>query len=328
VVQGRLVNECPLNVDLAFSNTRTITLKFTGDAVEVDETDDKSILDAHNLWCLLTSLGLIGLALLIGGIFGGIGAAVGSVIGFFLTNVGPFLVEQLFSGGGNGKPTLVPLDTPVPGSDQLPTLTNGSLQLDSGALLMTATAGLRPDDVNTILYVRFLQQDGISVFTTKPVAGVTVQLLDQDVPPPPGDDPTIVVPPSSFGLHGKKGENIVNSFEPPKADQKLGEGKTDLNGVVRFALLKSQLVTNAGNIVTKTTRYDPDQLRIVTETTETPVVENEPDLYFYLTLPDGTVVDTRSMPGGFMKNFTSARIGTLAHPLTFTIGGSTGVLTQ
>jgi hypothetical protein len=36
-------------------------------------------------------------------------------------------------------------------------------------------------------------------------------------------------------------------------------------------------------------------------------------------MPDGSVVDTRKLPGGFMPNFTSGRVGFYDKPLTFNL---------
>jgi hypothetical protein len=41
-----------------------------------------------------------------------------------------------------------------------------------------------------------------------------------------------------------------------------------------------------------------------------------------VTMPDGTVWDTRGMPQGFMLNFHSAIVGSLENPLTFTYGAT------
>ena len=73
-------------------------------------------------------------------------------------------------------------------------------------------------------------------------------------------------------------------------------------------------------IVTKTSHpalHNPD----LDKTTTTDIKEPRPDLYFRVTMPDGSIADTRQLPGGFILNFTSARVGTLDHPLTFTFGG-------
>ena len=58
----------------------------------------------------------------------------------------------------------------------------------------------------------------------------------------------------------------------------------------------------------------------------TPVPERKPDLYFRVVLPGGNAVDTRNMPGGFMVNAASLRVGSLANPLTFTLGGGRAVV--
>jgi len=58
----------------------------------------------------------------------------------------------------------------------------------------------------------------------------------------------------------------------------------------------------------------------------TPVPERKPDLYSRVFLPGGTTVDTRSMPGSFMVNVTSLRVGSLANLLTFTLGAGRAVV--
>jgi hypothetical protein len=328
-ISGRLVNECPLWVDLAFIDTRTVSLKLNGGTLQIDQNDDNSVAELSNLWCLLTSLGLIGLAVLAGAIFGGwLAVSIGGILGFILTGVGPFLAGQIVSGllsGGGPDSTIVDLTQPIPGSNSLPTLSGGFFQITNGAILIGAIAGTQSDNINTIIYVRFLvPAGGIEITTTKALSGVKVELMDQDVPPPPGDDASTQVPPPTSSGQGKHAVNISYAFVPPTSDQQLGVGTTDVNGVVRFGLLKEQLITTAGQIKKSDQHFDPDADRVITTITETPVPEAKPDLYFRVTLPDGSVVDTRGLPGGFLLNFTSARIGTLANPLTFTFGPTVG----
>jgi hypothetical protein len=326
-VSGRLVDECPLWVDLGFIDTRTVSLKLEGGSLEIDQNDSPSIAEWSNLWCLLTTLGLIGLALVGGAVFGGwLGGIVGGILGFIFSNSGPFVAGKIISGlegGGGPDSTIVDITQPIPGSNALPTLSGGFFQITNGAILIGAIVGTQRDNVNTIIYVRFLvPSGGIAVTATKPLAGVKVELMDQDKPPPPGDDASIQTPPNTSTGSGKQQVNITYTFEPPASDQTLAVGQTDVNGVARFGLLVSQLATTAGTIKEDKRYFDPDADRFVTTTTRRPVSEAKPDLYFRVTMPDGSVTDTRQLPGGLMINFTSARVGSLAHPLTFTFGAS------
>jgi len=132
------------------------------------------------------------------------------------------------------------------------------------------------------------------------------------------------VPANTSSSHGGHSSSTVHTFVAPSSDEKLAEGTTDLDGTVRFALLKDQLGSTAGRIKTVTTRFDPDAEKNVSTTTFKPVPEARPDLYFRVTMPEGKVVDTRAMPGGFMVNFTSARLGTLAKPIMFNFGIAVG----
>ncbi len=329
-VSGKLVNECLDSIDLGFIETRTVTIKLEGTSIEIDQHDDNSIAEWSNTWCLLASLGLIALAALGGALLGGVfPAIVGGILGFVLTGVGPFLGDQIisgiFSGGSGPNSTIVNLTRPIPGSDSLPTLSNAFINITDGAALIAAAAATTADDVNTIIYARFLVPlGGIDVFSTEPLTGVKVELMDQDAPAPAGDDASTVPPPDTSSLHGKYGVSVTNTFVPPSADERLDEGTTDLDGTVRFALLTDQLQSTAGRIKTVTTHFDTDTDRDTTTTTYSPVPEAKPDLYFRVTMPGGKVVDTRGLPGGFMENFTSARVGTLANPIIFTFGGNAG----
>ncbi len=198
-----------------------------------------------------------------------------------LSNVGLFV-----SGGEGGEnSTIIDLTSPIPGSDERPVLSAVCFRVKNGAMLMAATVGLRPDHVNTVMYIRFLEPDGIDV-----LAGATVQLMDRDAPAP-RDPPT---------GGGSQAIPARSPFRSRGEDQRVAEGQTDLNGTVRFVL----------------------------NTHETPVparnsrVEWKPDLYFRVKLPDGSVADTRNLPGGFMLDINSSRIGTLSNPLTFALGSS------
>lgn len=321
-VNGRLVDECPFWVDLDFTDTRTVSLKLEGGSLVISQTDDQSITDLHNLLCLLTTLGLIGLAALAGVIFGGVlGGILGGIIGFVLSDIGQLTLSQLSAliegGGGGPDSTVIDLTQPIPDSDFLPTLSGGFFQIVDGGLLIGAVAGTRPDDIDTIIYVGFAVPAGSVVLTaTKPLSYVKVELMVQDVPPPVSPQ----VPPNTSTGTGKHQVTKTYTFVPPTSDQQLGIGQTDLNGVVRFGLLANQLVTTAGMTKEEETAYDADAQRFITTTTLTPVLNDTPDLYFRVTMPDGSVVDTRQLPGGLMAHFVSARIGTLQKPLTFTFG--------
>ncbi|HXN85838.1 MAG TPA: hypothetical protein VN867_07180, partial [Candidatus Binataceae bacterium] len=219
--------------------------------------------------------------------------------------------------------------SPIPGSDYLPTLSAGYFQVTGGAMLVAASAALQLDTTNTVIYVRFLVPDGPTIYATKPLAGVPVELMDQDAPAPAGDDATTAVPADTAEKlgHSNTASETKYHFEPPTSDQTLAQGQTDLDGIVRFALLANndtnQLATTAGEVVGVTTLTNLTTGKTIsTSTSRTGEPEAKPDLYFRVTMPDGSVVDTRNLPGGFMLNFTSSRLGTLANPLTFGLGGA------
>ncbi|HYP02892.1 MAG TPA: hypothetical protein VER76_22100, partial [Pyrinomonadaceae bacterium] len=72
------------------------------------------------------------------------------------------------------------------------------------------------------------------------------------------------------------------------------------------------------------TRLNLDTDKETKSTQRTSVPEARPDLYFQVTRPNNTTIDTLNLASGFFKNFQSSRIGTPANPHTITFGGGLG----
>ena len=90
--------------------------------------------------------------------------------------------------------------------------------------------------------------------------------------------------------------------------RRVAEGVTDLDGTVRFEVLQAQFPI-AGYIVAETTTsYDADYPPAMTVTSETPVPDTAPDLYFLVTKADGSVVSSRQFAGGFLSNLTASQV--------------------
>ncbi len=317
-VGGYLYDECPGGVNLNFTDTRTVSLTLLdGGSLRIFQSDDVSINQASNLVCLLTTLGLVAFALILPAVM------VGWLIGFgafLIASEGIFGLAELMAGQAGGfNSTLVNLTQPIPDSNFLPTLTGGDFQMSDGGLLIATTAGTQPDTINAIIYVRFLAPaGGIEAGATKPLAGAKVELMAQVVPPPPGASQ---VPPGSSSGLGKHRVTVSYTYIPPTSDRQLAVGQTDFTGEVRFGLLASQLATGAGEVKEERTFFDPDADRFITLPTLTPVIVAKPDLYFRVTMPDGSVADTRQIPGGLLVSSVSSQVGTLANPLTLSFGG-------
>jgi hypothetical protein len=322
-IHGRLVNQCPLNTDLAFGATRTVTVKLLNSSIEIDQKDDQGPDLGDSIWCLVTTLGLVAFAFVCGLLMGGVAAAItGGILGFALSNIGQFTLSQIFGGGGGGpQKTIIDLNQPVPGTDVLPFVNNGFMSISDGVALMAAAAATKADDINTVIYACFLVPSGLVATTPTPLAGAKVELMDQQVPTPAGDvDDSIQLPPDTSVNDQRISTQTTHSFIPPRFDDKLAEGITNLDGIVRFAILKGNLKATAGFIQTVTTRINHLTGTTTTTTTRAPALEDNPDLYFRITMPDGKLADTRALPGGLMLDFQSAQVGTLANPLNFTLG--------
>lgn len=324
---GRLLNECG-TLDLGFWANLTITLEFQGSSIKIDQKTDTGVDTSNHVWCLLMVLGLAALLALAAGIFGGIGGAVG-VLAILLLSVGVYNLAGLLNGSDSNL-SPINLTQPIPGSDMLPTLSGGNIQVGSGTLLITATAGTKLDDINLEIYVRFFapRTGAVAIGDVEPLVGVKVVMMDQDVPLPPDEEVPELPADTTQTISDPYSEvpgqvtTTTYSLELPTSDQKLGEGTTDLNGTVRFQLLRDQFPTAGTIVATITTGVDDNSIPPTTSTNEESVTDNTPDLYFLVTMPDGSVVDSRTFVG--LLRASSGQFGSFSNPLTITLGTSVG----
>ncbi|MBI1354367.1 MAG: hypothetical protein GC160_08475 [Acidobacteria bacterium] len=332
--KGKIVDLCPLNVDLTFTATVTITITLDTNRIIIHQDKSRNLGNGSAALCVLTTLGLALIVAIGSLILNGIGIASGltavaalGVIGV-LTTILEFDApdfELAFGGGGDSGPTIVDLDFPYPGTDLLPTATGNFIRLDESTMLLAAHLGTRPDTLNTYLYVRFVEADAVGV--ARAMSGVSVKLMDRDAVSPAGDDVTLPPPSTSTsGQHTPSAQFAIvkkTHFERT-ADETFGEFTTDFAGRIRVYIPSDKLVSRGGNKVVETTRINLETGDETTTTRRTPFPEANPDFYFRVKRANGTVVDTLSLPAGFFVNFRSHRVGTFNNPLTISFGG--GVL--
>ena len=332
---GKVVDMCPLGVDLGF--TMTMTLRFTLEGTRIKVTKETRIdLDnADVALCLLTSLGMALLAAI--GVFTmqGFLAALGafSVIGV-LTLLMEFDVPDLvsrLSEESTNEPIYVELDTPLPGTDLLPTLTGPMVRLDESAMLLLAHLGTRADDVNTYFYVRFMDADELGI--ARAMQGVGVTMMDRDSPAPAGDDVALPAPTTRTTSHQTPNGLIATTTKTRyerTADEAVRQGTTDHSGRVRMYIPWDGLATRAGVKVQEIQRWnvDTDEEAGPASSRRTDVPEARPDFYFKVTRGNGSVVDTLRIPSGFFLNFQSARVGSFSAPLTIAFGGGLPVVLE
>lgn len=328
---GKIVDLCPLGVDLGFTVTTTVTLTLEGLRIRVDKETSQNLDNLDAFLCVVTSLGLALLAAVAVIVSQGIGLASGFAAGAAFGVVGVLTLLLEFEGedfalvlrsGGDGKPTFIELDFPLPGTDLLPTLSGLFIRLDESTMLMAAHLGTRPDVLNTYFYVRFLETDSIGI--ARPLKGASVRLMDRDFPALAGDDVTLPPPSTTQTSHQTPQGVIVTTtttrFERT-ADEVFREATADHTGRVRIYIPRDKLASRGGTKVVETTRLNPDTDRETTSTRRTAVPEARPDFYFHVRRADGSALDTLQLPAGFFPNFQSARVGTAANPLTITFGG-------
>ena len=328
VATGKVVDMCPLGVDMGF--TMTVTLRFTleGTRIKVTKNTDIDLDNADVALCLLTSLGVALLAAIgvftMQGFFAALGAfSVIGVLTLLMEFDVPDLLSKLLEESKN-DPLYVELDTPLPGTDLLPTLTGPIVRLDESTMLMLAHLGTRADDVNTYFYVRFMEADEFGI--AKAMRGVGVALMDRDSPAPAGDD--VVLPPPSTRTTAHQTPNGViatttRTHYERSVDETVRQGTTDFTGRVRMYIPWDSLATRGGVKVEEIRRSNVDDAddEGTTSTRRTDVREARPDFYFKVTRGNGSTVDTLQIPSGFFLNFQSARVGSFASPLTIAFSG-------
>lgn len=336
IAKGKIVDLCPLGVDLGFTTTTTLTVTLESTRIRVQKDTSNDLDNTDVILCVITSLGLALLAALAVIITQGLGLASGFAAGYALGVIGVLTIMMEFDSndfslvlgdGGDNQPTFIELDFPIPGTDLLPTLTGTFIRLDDSTMLIAAHLGTRADVLNTYFYVRFLEADALGI--ARPMKGVTVRLMDRDAPAPAGDDVVLPGPTTTHSSHhlptGDISTTIKTSYERT-GDETVQTTTTDSTGRIRIYIPRNKLVSKAGNKVVQTTRLNLDTDQETTSTRRTPVSEARPDFYFRLTRPNGTTVDTLQIPAGFFLNFQSARIGTPMQPRVISFGGTGGVI--
>lgn len=338
ITKGKIVDLCPLGVDLGFTTTTTLTITLEGTRVRVRKDTSNDLDNSDAALCVLTSLGLALLAAVAVIITQGLGLASGFAAGYALGVVGVLTVMMEFDSddfalvlgdGSDNKPTFIELDFPIPGTDLLPTLTGLFMRLDENTMLMAAHLGTRADVLNTYFYVRFLEADALGI--PRAMNNVAVRLMDRDSPAPARDDVIFPAPTTTTTSHhlptGIVATTVRTTYERT-SDQTVRQAMTDHTGRIRIYIPRNQLASRGGNKVIQTTRLNLDTDQETKSTRRTAFPEARPDFYFRVIRANGRSVDTLLMPSGLMLNFQSARIGTPSHPLTFRFGGGGVVVTD
>jgi hypothetical protein len=201
------------------------------------------------------------------------------------------------------------------------------------ALEALGTLTLSRDDLHTYIYLRVLQSSTPPIAGTghlsppgfqpvRPLKDARVEAIDQDAPAPPGDD-VIVPKPRTIVVKDDKTKTVFLDirYEPPQSNELLDKGKTDEDGLVN---LVTNRATKGGKIIfTRRFKSKPqkplDEVKEgIISKTENLVTEQRSDLFFRITLPNGKVFDTRTLPGQglfFQPNFNRRRIGDPDAPL-------------
>jgi hypothetical protein len=286
IVEARIVNLCAFRKDLRFISTTTLTFSvFSGELTITRE----SVLDINNLDVILCIL-LAGVEIYL---FRLPFAAIDHVLRFRPLLRGLFAGIRDGAGGGGeeGADQTIVAATfttkkPIPGTEHAVSAELLQQKVDSVAVLALGELSLVPDTQSTFVHVRCLLGGA-------PVAGALVELMDQDAPPPVGDDAKLLgLPPNP-------------SLFTPGPDQVVATATTDATGAARFFLAADGRPSAAGTV----------QLGFI----PLPAREAAPDLYLRVTAPDGTLLDSRTVNGGFRLNQGAGHFGTREAPLVLNL---------
>jgi hypothetical protein len=306
--KGKVVDAC-LALDVGFTVTQTLALFLDGDQLRVESTTDPDVDDVDQVLCAVIALVA--------------GVAVSLPALLVAPFIGVFQVVLIVAGlldfpDPSSSTTLIQLDRPIPGTELLPVLERLSARVEDGVLIASAAASLRADDINTYVYVRFL--NSLNRFDPGvPLSGARVEVHDRDAPPPPGDDVVLPRTGETERIVGTKFIRTVTvTYEPPTTDPLLGQATTDFDGRAMFALTPAQMRNGAGHVVTTTTIEDLRTGNVESQSTRRTVAERAADVYFKV-FAMGDQADTLSKPGGLTVNLQSKHLGTPGVPLQFAV---------
>lgn len=155
---------------------------------------------------------------------------------------------------------------------------------------------------------------------TRPFANVAVQAINKGVPDPAQPSEPVI----KTEILPKIERLTVTRYVPPETDTPLTGARTDRFGVVWFQVPAQ---VPGGELITDITETkvgnfpNDDEDNLPGQTTTVRTVRKltaRPDVYFRLTLPDGTLVDTQAMPGGLSLKARAA-IGSADEPRAFSV---------
>ena len=111
-------------------------------------------------------------------------------------------------------------------------------------------------------------------------------------------------------LRRREGESLV-SYATRSADSQ---------GRVQLVISPGRVQTSAGveTIITVTEDLPTGKI-ISSDVKRITIREPKPDVYLLLDVPGGGRVDTRTAPGGFVRNLNTKRWGTATEPLVFNV---------
>ena len=322
VLDIRIVDVCGVVIRTIDVNARvTVTFRFTvfgGELFVTRSGPDIDASDADVAACLVTASLELVLAGAVGGLIHGLDDAFRQYKHFR-----PFFPDA-DEDEGKFEVLSAALESPmpVPGTEALPRAEAVQSLVGRDDLHLVESLGtvsMRRDDVNTYVYARFVRRPIDIGQPSTPLVDADVQLIDQDVPAPVGDD---VVPPKPQTSTTTKDGVVtkrMSHFVAPTGNQVLARGTTDNQGRVAFVLTPDQLRTTAGSVVTTVFIGDVEEPP-GNQTSEEPVEERLPDVYFRVTPTDGPAFNTRTLDKGFVPNLRERRIGTVTAPLTFETG--------
>jgi hypothetical protein len=323
VLDVRIVDACGVVIHTIDINARvTVTFRFTVFGGELFVTRSGPDIDASNAdvaACLVTG----GLELVLVGLVGGMTAALADAFRLYKHFQPLFPDDNEEDGKFEVLSAALESPMPVPGTEVLPRAEAVQSLVGRDDLHLVESLGtvsLRRDDVNTYVYARFVRRPIDIGQPSTPLVDADVQLIDQDVPAPIGDD---VVPPRPQSSTTTKDGVVTrreSHFVAPTGNQVLAKDTTDDQGRVAFVLQPDQLRTTAGTVVTTVSTENLHKVVPSITTSEEPVEEHLPDVYFRVTPKDGPAFNTRTLDKGFVPNLRERRIGTVTAPLTFETG--------
>jgi hypothetical protein len=303
-LDGTWLDACTLAKDLKF--VATVTMKLGLADREVQATDIRIDIDLDNTDALLCTV--------FSALTGPFGLVMTTIVLSVVAAINPTPDDK-------ARPSF--LEPALPGTEKRLSMELTSLEVQEGRIVALGRAEVIENTQDWFVYLKVMRGSalgpvlGPAHFSGRgPLSNARVAVFELDNPAPDGDD--VAIPSTERTERFVGGKFIISEIPSytPRADEFLGEGTTDADGLVRLRVHPNTI----GGVFTRTEiKEDLPSGRILSQgTTRRTIAEGAPDFAVTITSADGTVLVSRQL---VRANATGRHAGTLDDPIVVEVPG-------